>query len=64
MLTKCPECGKQISDQAAACPECGYLRLTAQQKVQATAKQMMQAGCAMIFLGLLFLFILMMVLSV
>ncbi len=23
-LIKCPECGRQVSDQAAACPECGY----------------------------------------
>ena len=22
-LIKCPECGKQISDQAEACPKCG-----------------------------------------
>lgn len=23
-LIKCPECGKEISDKAAACPNCGY----------------------------------------
>ena len=23
-LIKCPECGKEISDRAAACPNCGY----------------------------------------
>ena len=23
-LIKCPECGKEISDQAPACPNCGY----------------------------------------
>ena len=23
-LIKCPECGKQISNQASACPNCGY----------------------------------------
>ncbi len=23
-LIKCPECGKDISDQAASCPQCGY----------------------------------------
>lgn len=23
-LIKCPECGKQVSDQANACPDCGY----------------------------------------
>lgn len=23
-LVQCPECGKQVSDQAAACPECAY----------------------------------------
>ena len=24
-LIKCPECSKQISDQAASCPHCGYI---------------------------------------
>ncbi len=24
-LIKCPECGGQISDQAASCPHCGYV---------------------------------------
>jgi len=23
-LIKCPECGKEISDKASACPNCGY----------------------------------------
>lgn len=23
-LIKCPECGNQVSDHAAACPKCGY----------------------------------------
>lgn len=23
-LIKCPECGKEISDQATSCPNCGY----------------------------------------
>ncbi len=23
-LIKCPECGKEISDQASKCPSCGY----------------------------------------
>ncbi len=24
MLIACPECAKQVSDKAAACPNCGY----------------------------------------
>lgn len=24
MLVKCPECGKEVSDQAQSCPGCGY----------------------------------------
>ena len=24
-LMKCPECGRMISDQAASCPQCGYI---------------------------------------
>ena len=24
MLISCPECGKQVSDKATACPGCGY----------------------------------------
>ncbi len=23
-LIQCPECGRKVSDQAAACPDCGY----------------------------------------
>ncbi|MBQ6257295.1 MAG: zinc ribbon domain-containing protein [Clostridia bacterium] len=23
-LINCPECGKKVSDQAVACPDCGY----------------------------------------
>ena len=23
-LTKCPECGQEISDTAKSCPHCGY----------------------------------------
>jgi hypothetical protein len=23
-LVQCPECGRQVSDQAASCPGCGY----------------------------------------
>ena len=23
-LIKCPECGKEVSDKAAACPNCGF----------------------------------------
>lgn len=23
-MTTCPECSKEVSDQAAACPACGY----------------------------------------
>ena len=25
MLIACPECGKQVSDQAVSCPHCGYV---------------------------------------
>lgn len=28
-LIQCPECGKEISDQAASCPNCGYAINTA-----------------------------------
>jgi len=24
MIIKCPECGKEVSDQASKCPGCGY----------------------------------------
>lgn len=30
-LIKCPECGKEISDQAQSCPNCGYPINNAQQ---------------------------------
>lgn len=28
MLVKCSECGKEISNQASACPNCGHPNLT------------------------------------
>ena len=27
-LVKCPECGKEISDSALACPHCGCLHVS------------------------------------
>lgn len=60
-LTNCKECGQQVSDQAAACPHCGY-RITppeAQQDVPRTSAAIRKAGsfagggCALQALGLL-----------
>lgn len=33
-LIKCPECGKEISDKATSCPNCGFPLLIPQQPVQ------------------------------
>jgi ribosomal protein L37E len=36
-LTTCPECGKEISDQADLCPHCGYA--VRRIRVEATVKR-------------------------
>lgn len=41
MLTKCPECYLQVSDQAVACPHCGYpLKNKVQSKKTRSSKRM------------------------
>ena len=53
-LKKCKECGKEISDSAKACPHCG---------ATSTATKMQEIGCAMTFIGVLILVIVIAVLS-
>ena len=36
-LTKCPDCGKEISDQAPACPNCGRPQATQPHQTGATS---------------------------
>jgi hypothetical protein len=43
-MTKCKECGAEISTKADSCPQCG-------------AKRKKNSGCALVLLGLLLLFI-------
>ncbi len=50
-LIQCRECGKQISDQAVACPHCGA-PLQAVQQVEVIAPKK-HSGCAVIVFGLL-----------
>ena len=40
-LIVCPECGKQVSDQAESCPHCGYPipKYIAEQKKQAELEE-------------------------
>ena len=37
-IIKCPECGKEISSSAPACPNCGYSRILAPQSNAKTKK--------------------------
>lgn len=53
-MIKCPECGKEISDQAVSCPNCGYV-LKKEPDVKRTklsaAKKNVGAGTAYIVVG-------------
>jgi len=61
-LIKCPECGKQISDAAAACPNCAYpinqQRQQAPQVIEQTGKKWkgLQLISGIIFIIGLFMF--------
>lgn len=52
-MIKCPECGKEISDQANSCPSCGYsLNQQNSQQKKSKKKKGCLIGC-IIFLGLI-----------
>jgi len=47
-LISCPECKKEVSDQAAACPHCGYdLHKVEKEKKSEEKKSATQFGCLM-----------------
>ena len=48
-LIECAECGKEMSVDAAACPECGKPNFDAE---LATKKSKRNGGCFLFFLGL------------
>ena len=61
-LIKCPECNKEISDKADACPSCGYSveaaarRAGNVQTIEQTSKQWKQAqliGVALAIIGII-----------
>jgi len=65
-LIDCPECSKQISDQAAACPHCGHpIKSDDPEEPQPQQReglflQSMNIGCAVVIgfvIVLIFLFI-------
>ncbi len=43
MLVKCQECGKEISDEAKKCPNCGVITETTKDKKQKTKKNIIIA---------------------
>lgn len=60
-LINCPECRKQVSDQAEKCPNCAY-PITAQKIViknnEGFFLQSMNFGCSFIFYGIIAIIIL------
>jgi DNA-directed RNA polymerase subunit RPC12/RpoP len=57
-LIKCAECGKEISDQAAACPNCGNpvgMRAVTIQRTHKRWKIGIIIAVVLIFLGLAYL---------
>ena len=64
-LIKCPECGRALSDQAAACPQCAYplnqtphsrRPLYVTEKTGKTWKQLRAFGWLLVSVGVLVLF--------
>ena len=52
-LMPCPECGTEISTEAAACPKCGYRRAPAASDLDAPRwLRVMSAGAMMLVLVL------------
>ncbi len=57
-LVKCPECGKEISDQAKSCPNCGFVFehevLSKTRETELSEKKVnAAAGIALIVIGIL-----------
>lgn len=44
MLIKCPECGKEVSDNAAACVHCGYPLMQKKEAVKKTVRTKRKDG--------------------
>ena len=59
-LKYCEECGHQVSDQAAACPNCGKPSVKAQ--VSEMSQEMFTCGCVCVCVGSL-LFVLFLILE-
>lgn len=61
-LTKCPDCGRDVSTQAAACPGCGHpISAAGAQRVQTSEDNVLtrNRGCADILIfGPILLFVL------
>lgn len=49
VLVSCPECEKQVSDQAASCPNCGHPIRLEKPASQAPVKEPM-SGCSLFFI--------------
>lgn len=49
-LIKCRECGKDISDKAKSCPNCGFEKKNFAQSLEETGETMQSVGCAMTLL--------------
>lgn len=43
-LIRCPECGREISDKAAACPGCGYPMTPVNPETEETARRLEEAN--------------------
>jgi hypothetical protein len=49
-LIKCPECGKEMSSEAPACPNCGKPNVTVAKKKSTSTRD---AGCLLMLLAFL-----------
>ena len=55
-LVKCPECGRDVSDQAAACPGCGYALRVQVVQPKDPGKPLALAGIAVFAVGVAWLY--------
>jgi predicted amidophosphoribosyltransferase len=56
-LTKCKECGGQVSTKAAACPHCGYPFVPTSVQDKRNAQKFVGLGCAFVLIGFMVLFL-------
>ena len=57
-MVKCPDCGKDISSSAMACPNCGHpMKAALKPKGEGCFLQTLNIGCALVLIVIIFIVI-------